>query len=58
VHNLFFDWGTDRSPDVPLNESVIYEIHVKGEQAGNDRSLPVAARLVVVLVRRDAPASV
>ena len=30
VHNPFFDWGNDRSPDVPLNESVIYEMHVKG----------------------------
>ena len=30
VHNPFFDWGSDRSPDVPLNESVIYELHVKG----------------------------
>jgi len=58
VHNPFFDWGIDRSPDVPLNESVIYEVHAKGEQAGNDRSLPVAARSVVVLMRRDAPASV
>ncbi len=30
VHNPFFDWGSDRYPDVPLNESVIYEVHVKG----------------------------
>ena len=30
VHNPFFDWGNDRPPDVPLNESVIYEVHVKG----------------------------
>jgi isoamylase len=30
VHNPFFDWGNDRLPDVPLNESVIYEVHVKG----------------------------
>jgi glycogen operon protein len=30
VHNPFFDWGNDRPPDVPLNESVIYELHVKG----------------------------
>jgi pullulanase/glycogen debranching enzyme len=58
VHNPFFDCGSDRSPDVPLNESIIYEVHVKGEKAGNDRSLPVAARSVVVLMRRDAPASV
>ncbi|HEY5704415.1 MAG TPA: glycogen debranching protein GlgX [Terrimicrobiaceae bacterium] len=25
-----FDWGGDRSPDIPLEESVIYEVHVKG----------------------------
>jgi glycogen operon protein len=25
-----FDWGGDRSPNVPLHESVIYEAHVKG----------------------------
>ena len=25
-----FDWGGDRSPDIPLPESVIYEVHVKG----------------------------
>jgi isoamylase len=30
VHNPFFDWGNDRPPDVQLNESVIYEVHVKG----------------------------
>ncbi len=30
VHNPYFDWGNDRPPNVPLNESIIYEIHVKG----------------------------
>ena len=30
VHNPYFDWGNDRSPEVPLNESVIYEMHVRG----------------------------
>ncbi len=30
VHNPYFDWGNDRPPDVQLNESVIYEVHVKG----------------------------
>ncbi|MBV9172204.1 MAG: glycogen debranching protein GlgX [Chloroflexi bacterium] len=25
-----FDWGNDRRPDVPWNETVIYETHVKG----------------------------
>ncbi|MDP1820471.1 MAG: glycogen debranching protein GlgX [Acidimicrobiales bacterium] len=30
VHNPYFDWSTDRSPDRPLHESIIYEVHVKG----------------------------
>jgi glycogen operon protein len=30
VVSPFFDWGADRPPDVPLHESVIYEMHVKG----------------------------
>jgi isoamylase len=30
VHNPYFDWGNDRPPDIPLHESVIYEVHVKG----------------------------
>ena len=25
-----FDWGSDKHPDTPLPESIIYEIHVKG----------------------------
>ena len=30
VINPFFDWGDDRSPNIPDEESVIYECHVKG----------------------------
>ena len=30
VVSPYFDWGDDRSPDVPLHETVIYEVHVKG----------------------------
>jgi isoamylase len=30
VTNPFFDWSDDRPPRRPLNESVIYEVHVKG----------------------------
>jgi isoamylase len=30
VVNPFFDWQGDRSPNVPYNESIIYEAHVKG----------------------------
>jgi glycogen operon protein len=25
-----FDWGDDRRPDTPLDETIIYELHVKG----------------------------
>ncbi len=30
VVNPFFDWGDDRAPNIPDEESVIYECHVKG----------------------------
>jgi isoamylase len=30
VINPYFDWGTDRPPNRPYNETVIYEAHVKG----------------------------
>ncbi len=30
VHNPYFDWGNDRSPDTPLHETIIYEAHLKG----------------------------
>lgn len=30
VVNPFFDWGSDRSPNTPYNETIIYEAHVKG----------------------------
>lgn len=30
VINPFFDWGDDRSPNIPDEEMVIYECHVKG----------------------------
>ncbi len=30
VVSPFFDWGSDRQPDVSLHDSVIYEVHVKG----------------------------
>ncbi|WP_410575016.1 glycogen debranching protein GlgX [Amycolatopsis sp. cmx-4-61] len=30
VANPFFDWGNDRQPKRPYNETVIYEAHVKG----------------------------
>jgi glycogen operon protein len=43
VHNPFFDWGNDRSPDVPLNESIIYEVHVKGFTARHPE-IPEAQR--------------
>jgi isoamylase len=30
VVSPYFDWTADRPPDIPLHESVIYELHVKG----------------------------
>ncbi|GAB3900928.1 hypothetical protein GCM10029964_088980 [Kibdelosporangium lantanae] len=30
VHDPFFDWGNDRRPRTPYNESVIYQAHVRG----------------------------
>jgi len=30
VVNPFFDWGSDRAPRRPYNETIIYEAHVKG----------------------------
>ncbi|HEX6358928.1 glycogen debranching protein GlgX [Actinophytocola sp.] len=30
VVNPFFDWANDRAPNIPYNESVIYEAHVRG----------------------------
>jgi glycogen operon protein len=43
VHNPYFDWGNDRPPDVQLNESVIYEVHVKGFTARHP-DIPEAQR--------------
>jgi len=43
VHNPYFDWGNDRPPDVQLNESVIYEAHVKGFTARHP-DIPEAQR--------------
>ena len=30
VINPYFDWSRARHPDVPLRETIIYEMHVKG----------------------------
>jgi isoamylase len=30
VISPYFDWGSDRSPERPWNETVVYETHVKG----------------------------
>jgi glycogen operon protein len=43
VHNPYFDWGNDRPPDIQLNESVIYEVHVKGFTARHP-GIPEAQR--------------
>lgn len=38
-----FDWGDDRHPRTPWNETVIYEVHVKGFTK-SQRSVPPEAR--------------
>jgi isoamylase len=43
VINPFFDWRNDRSPQIPLHETVIYEAHVKGLTALHP-SIPVEMR--------------
>ncbi len=30
VHNPFFDWSNDRPPATPMDETVMYELHVRG----------------------------
>jgi len=30
VTSPYFDWGNDRAPMVPMHETVLYELHVKG----------------------------
>ncbi len=43
VHNPYFDWANDRPPAIPLHETVIYEIHVKGFTARHP-DIPEALR--------------
>ncbi|MGH9084418.1 MAG: glycogen debranching protein GlgX, partial [Acidimicrobiales bacterium] len=43
VHNPYFDWASDRRPDRPLHESIIYELHVKGFTARHP-GIPEALR--------------
>jgi glycogen operon protein len=33
VINPYFDWGHDQSPHIPLEETIVYEVHVKGATA-------------------------
>jgi isoamylase len=40
VTNPFYDWGQDRPPRIPWNETVIYETHVKGLTMLNERVEP------------------
>ena len=37
VTSPYFDWGNDRSPRIPWHETIVYEVHVKGFTAANDR---------------------
>jgi len=38
-----FDWEDDKSPDTPMNDSIIYEVHVKGFTARHP-GIPVKER--------------
>ncbi|HVM65866.1 MAG TPA: glycogen debranching protein GlgX [Acidimicrobiales bacterium] len=37
VTSPYFDWGTDRPPRTPWDETVVYEVHVKGFTVTNPR---------------------
>ena len=43
VANPYFDWGNDRPPEVPLSQTVIYELNVKGFTARHP-GIPQAQR--------------
>ena len=43
VINPFFEWGDDRRPNIPLHDTVIYELHVKGFTARH-RGIPEGLR--------------
>jgi hypothetical protein len=40
VISPYFDWGHDRPPRTPYNESVIYEAHVRGMTIGHPEVPP------------------
>jgi len=40
VVNPFYDWGADRPPRIPWNQTVIYETHVKGISLLQDQLEP------------------
>ncbi len=35
VTNPYFDWSDDRKPNIPWNETIVYEVHVKGFTQSN-----------------------
>ena len=35
VTNPYFDWSDDRRPQIPWNETIVYEVHVKGFTQNN-----------------------
>jgi isoamylase len=55
VGNPYFDWEGDRTPNTPLSESVIYEVHVKGFSQQNPE---VPAELRGTYLGLAAPASI
>jgi isoamylase len=55
VGNPYFDWEGDRTPNTPLSESIIYEVHVKGF---SQRNPEVPAELRGTYLGLAAPASI
>jgi glycogen operon protein len=43
IVNPYFDWEQDRAPRIPLSDSIIYELHVKGFSKLNEK-LPETLR--------------
>src|SRR5258708_32365813 len=43
VTSPFFEWGNDRPPNIPWNETVVYELHVKGFTAQHP-AIPAESR--------------
>ncbi|MEL7332415.1 MAG: glycogen debranching protein GlgX [Cyanobacteria bacterium J06560_2] len=43
VCDAHFDWGNDKHPDIPWDQTIIYEVHVRGFTKQNEK-IPAALR--------------